>query len=276
MTFKVSGNFLIVAFLTLVVSFCSIVYELIYSQALTVIYGNTVARYSLTIGLYLLSLGGGAFFYHSMKIKTKPAFFWWNELVLSLAGPLGVIFLFLLSAWSLSFEVPVRTPALILSHVPIVVVGILSGFELPILVDLLSVKEQDRFSRILGLDYIGSFIGTVVYALFLYPEFGLIVAALWVGFLNLVTTVIYSFSKLFKKSILKIIGVLFLLLYLIILFFSDGIQSTLLDIYRGEEIKYLHTGHGTMNMLSLRCLFPQMKTISATLTRMATCSPIRP
>ena len=162
MTLKVSGNFLIVSLLTIVVSFCSIVYELIYSQTLTVIYGNTVARYSMTIGLYLLSLGAGAFFYHSMKIKTKPAFFWWNELILSLVGPLGVMFLFLLSAWSLSFEIPVRTPALLLSHIPIVVVGVLSGFELPILVDLLNTEEQDRFSRILGLDYIGSFVGTVV------------------------------------------------------------------------------------------------------------------
>jgi len=229
-------NFIFISFLTIVVSFCSIVYELIYSQTLTVLYGNTVARYSMTIGLYLLSLGVGAFFYHSMNIKSNRTFFWWNELALSLVGPLGVVFIFLLSTLNLTLEVPLWKTALVLSHVPIVVVGILSGFELPILVDLLSTEEKDRFSRILGLDYVGSFLGTIIYALVLYPKFGLIATALWVGLLNLLTTVIYSFWGVVTKTMLKIVGLILLMLYVLCLFYSHDIQSWVQDTYRGKEI----------------------------------------
>ena len=57
--------------LTLLVAFCSIVYELIFSQALTVIFGGTVIRYSMTIGLYLFSLGIGAFLYNWILKRSK-------------------------------------------------------------------------------------------------------------------------------------------------------------------------------------------------------------
>src|SRR3989338_8540170 len=108
----VSRNFIFVSLLTIVVSFCSIVYELVYSQALTVLYGETVARYSITIGLYLLSLGAGAFFYNLISPKNNPLFFWWNEIALPIVGPLVVVFLFFLGAFNLSLDTSMRAPAL--------------------------------------------------------------------------------------------------------------------------------------------------------------------
>ena len=46
---------------TVLVAFCSIVYELLMAQTLTLLTGNSVLRYSTTIGLYLASMGIGAF-----------------------------------------------------------------------------------------------------------------------------------------------------------------------------------------------------------------------
>ena len=46
--------------ITLLVAYCSIVYELLMAQTLSVLMGNTVMRYSITIGIYLASLGLGA------------------------------------------------------------------------------------------------------------------------------------------------------------------------------------------------------------------------
>jgi spermidine synthase len=46
--------------LTFVLAFCSIVYELLLGQALSAFLGNTVLRYSVTIGLYMMSLGIGS------------------------------------------------------------------------------------------------------------------------------------------------------------------------------------------------------------------------
>ena len=46
--------------LTFLLAFCSIVYELLLGQALAAFLGNTVLRYSVTIGLFLLAKGIGA------------------------------------------------------------------------------------------------------------------------------------------------------------------------------------------------------------------------
>ena len=46
--------------LTLVLSYCSIVYELLLAQSMAATMGNTFLRYNLTIGFYLASLGLGA------------------------------------------------------------------------------------------------------------------------------------------------------------------------------------------------------------------------
>jgi len=105
------------------------------------------------------------------------------------------------------------------------------------LVNLLSSNEKNRFSKILGIDYIGSFLGTVVYSLVLYPRLGLIATAIGVGFLNFTTTMIYCFWRLKERTILKIFGVILLLLYFVALFYSQGIQSWVSDAYRTQEIK---------------------------------------
>ena len=240
---RLSPDFLFILLLTLIVSFCSIIYELVYSQTLTVLYGGTVARYSITIGLYLVSLGLGSFFYNSFRFKNTLVFFWWIELLLSLAGPLGVLAMFQFS--TAGFEAGLHSQASIfyLSHVPIVIVGILSGVEIPLLVGLLNPDEKDKFSKILGLDYIGSFLGTVVYSIVLYPQLGLIATALWVGFLNFLSMGVYTLWKLGKNTLLKWVSLLLLILYAIFLFFSNDIQSFVLRQYRESEIRFQYASH---------------------------------
>ena len=56
--------------LTFIVSFCSIVYELLLAQTLSTVLGNTVVRYSLTIGFYLAAKGIGAML---CNIKNRDA-----------------------------------------------------------------------------------------------------------------------------------------------------------------------------------------------------------
>ncbi|WP_299265899.1 spermidine synthase [Halorientalis sp.] len=222
--------------LTFVVAFCSIVYELVYSELLTVIFGGTVARYSITIGLFLFSLGIGAFAYR--YVDDDPANFFRLEVYLALTGPLGLVFIVAVNSvpvtGSQTVELVAETVSLWLSHLPIVVVGVLSGLEIPFLTDLADAEtdvdfgtlavvgslgrgsrrlangllgllfrvpgpddaaagppdsggepdETGSFSAILGMDYLGSLVGTVTYALVLYPSFGLIAAVFVLGLLN--------------------------------------------------------------------------------------------
>ncbi len=224
--------------ITFVVAFCSIVYELVYSELLTVIFGGTVVRYSITIGLFLFSLGIGAFAYR--YVDADPANFFRLEVYLALAGPLGLVFIVAVNAvpvpGSQTVELVAETVALWLSHLPIVVVGILSGLEIPFLTDLADAEadadlgalavvgslgrgsqrlargllgllfrvpdpdetpgsdegadDDGSFSAILGMDYLGSLVGTVTYALVLYPSLGLIAAVFVLGLLNAVAALV--------------------------------------------------------------------------------------
>ena len=56
----VKSNLSLIYFLTFILAFCSIVYELLLAQSLTAFLENTVLRYSITIGLYMFSMGYGA------------------------------------------------------------------------------------------------------------------------------------------------------------------------------------------------------------------------
>jgi spermidine synthase len=66
----------------------------------------------------------------------------------------------------------------------IVLVGILTGFEIPLLSALKNAETEDADSAVLGVDYLGAFAGTVLFAFLFYPRAGLIPAAFIVASLN--------------------------------------------------------------------------------------------
>ncbi|MBZ6495351.1 spermidine synthase [Natrinema longum] len=197
---------------TFVVAFCSIAYELVYSELLTVFFGGTVLRYSITIGLYMFSLGVGSVL--SAQLGEPESNFLRTEVYLAIAGPAGAMAIVAINSLP-PIDVPGAGPTILaLSHVPILVVGVLSGFEVPLLTDLVENREETvfaslgrlyprrivrailgafftiddpdnrSFSEVLGVDYLGSLAGTVVYALVLYPRYGLVVSVFALGLLN--------------------------------------------------------------------------------------------
>ena len=89
MTKRVSVIYLI----TFIVAFCSIVYELLMAQTLSLLTGNSVLRYSTTIGLYLASLGLGAFLCTNKRLVRSVETLWKVEILLSLIGGAAVVLL---------------------------------------------------------------------------------------------------------------------------------------------------------------------------------------
>jgi len=206
--------------LTFVVAFCSIAYELVYSELLTVFYGGTVIRYSITIGLFMFSLGIGSIL--SSHLDDPEPNFLRTEVYLAIAGPAGAALIIgLNSVPDVTFQGKYAL-TLVSSHVPIVVVGLLSGFEVPLLNELLEHRERTvfgalgrlyprtvvrrvlgrffsvseaegrSFSEVLGVDYLGSLAGTVGYALVLYPRYGLVVTVLILGLLNALAALAFA------------------------------------------------------------------------------------
>ena len=214
--------------LTFVVAFCSIAYELVYSELLTVFYGGTVLRYSITIGLYLFSMGVGALL--STHLDDPVENFLRTEVYLAVAGPAGAGVIILLNSFPDVTFAAKPTLTLVAAHIPILVVGVLSGFEIPLLNNLLAEREQtvfaalgrlyprsvlrrllgvgfdvseadqESFSEVLGVDYLGSLAGTVIYALVLFPTYGLVVTVLVLGLLNALAALSFAGWTLWGRA----------------------------------------------------------------------------
>jgi spermidine synthase len=168
-------------------AFCSMAVELALAQLSTILYGGTVLRYSVIIGVFIASLGFGASWWALRPRRATLGAFWSLEIALSVAGtalPLGVMGV---EPWvrgafgleQLGFGVACVAAA---------VVGLLSGMELPVLIGAALGREgTDRAltARVLvGLDFLGTFLASAVTPLLLYPWLGIVGAASLAGVLN--------------------------------------------------------------------------------------------
>lgn len=183
-------------------AFSSLIYELQYSQLLSVLYGNSVLRYSVTIGLYLFSLGIGSMSFRLFERIKNEHTLWGSQLLLSITGPLGVIGIIWLDNFLFQrYQLRTQQVMLILAHVPVVVTGILAGIQIPLLSNLgnLIKKRSDMFVEVLGVDYFGSLVGAVLYGLVLYPKVGLIKTAFLIGSVNAILSLLCAFTVSDKR-----------------------------------------------------------------------------
>jgi len=164
---------------TFILAFCSIAYELLLGQSLSAFLGNTVLRYSVTIGLYMLSMGIGSLMAEGRFVKSPVTALLKIELLLTVTGGFSVIALLLIDAAGLP---PLLFSAL--AHSLIIIIGIFTGFEIPLLMHLKNLETKQSESTVLGVDYLGAFFGTVVFAFVFYPIVGLIPTAFFVATLN--------------------------------------------------------------------------------------------
>ncbi|MFC7072640.1 spermidine synthase [Halovenus rubra] len=210
----------------LVVALCSFAYELVYSELLTIIYGGTVTQYGLTIGLFFSSLGIGSYLCQHLD-DNRPSNFFRVQLYLAFIAPAGFLFILWLNTASPLANVPSVIPQAI-ARTPVIAVGVLSGFELPLLLSMVNNTEQDtiahsgverahnavssgcrrvtsvlfhtasgdsdytQYSTVLAMDYLGGLAGALIYVFYLYPELGLIPSVFVLALLNCVAALMFT------------------------------------------------------------------------------------
>ena len=182
--------------ITFTVAFCSLVYELILGQTLSAFFGNTVLRYSVTIGLYLLAMGFGAMLAEGKFVEKANLNFMRTEIALTVLGGFVVVIFFLLS-----YVMGSGLLFLAVAHGLIITIGVLTGFEIPLLIKMAEDTNNEAEARILGVDYAGAFVGALVFAFVFYPKLGLIPAAFITGLLNTAAGLIAYFQA--KKNTTK-------------------------------------------------------------------------
>ncbi|MCB0343646.1 MAG: hypothetical protein KDD66_00940 [Bdellovibrionales bacterium] len=189
---------------TFVLAGCSILYELLIAQTLSILAGNTVIWYSLTIGLYLGSMGFGALIFDRSKSTRET----WErlfqiELMLSVLGAMAPMLLHF-GRTVTAFGVLNSDALLVMvSFFPatlfaVISVGVLSGIELPLLMRAASEREPEDNpgNRVLAADYLGSLAGGLLFPLVLVPTLSEYSIGFTVALVNLVAALIIFIWKL--------------------------------------------------------------------------------
>lgn len=172
----------VLLFLSALLALCSLTYELVLAQILAATLGGTLLRYSTVIGLFTLSLGTGSLLFGllSQERQSSVRTLFLTEYGLAVMGLLSPFLIVLLEPFRLASNVPVLFE--LFYYVPVILIGLLSGFELPLLIAFCTNRSEEF--RVLSFDYLGMFAGSLFVPLFLYPRFGPFVGSVTVSLLN--------------------------------------------------------------------------------------------
>ncbi|MGM0574264.1 MAG: polyamine aminopropyltransferase [Myxococcota bacterium] len=160
------------------VASCGLAYEIVGGAVSTYLLGDGVLQFSLTIGIFLSAMGVGSFL---SRWVTRRLLLTFVSVEIGVAVVGGAIAPTLLWAYTEG-----------VSYVPVLVamlggVGVLTGMEIPLVLRLLERHETLRTSAaaVLGLDYVGALVASLVVPVLLMPHVGTIGASALFGLLNL-------------------------------------------------------------------------------------------
>jgi spermidine synthase len=226
-------------FTTIIVATCSILYELLLAQTLATTMGNTILRYNITVGLYMASLGVGAMLFSKLKDINFIEKFIDIENILSVIGAIApisiLLFEFLMQSISgdnLSYDdFIIQSLINIFNHLLIIIIGLLSGFELPLLMEMGEKIQAKLDMKVLVVDYAGTIIGIILFPIYLLPNLGLFNIAFLVAFLNSLTALYFSirYSSCIKRRIIS--NSIFIILGICLIFSTNIENSIINDVY---------------------------------------------
>lgn len=161
------------------------------------LFGDSVFRFSLVIGLFMSAMGIGAWL--SRHVSDVEGAFVATQIMLALAGGLSALILFL------AFVLIDAHDALLLTLC--ILIGTLVGLEIPLVLRILEERSELRIniSNILTADYIGALAAALLFPLVLVPQLGLIRTALLFGLLNMATAAMAAMLFDRKRAFLAIL-----------------------------------------------------------------------
>ncbi len=219
---------------TLIISGCSMVYELIISAVSSYLVGDSTLHYSITIGLYMFAMGVGSFL---SKFIKKDLFNWFAniEIGVGVIGGLSSLLLFLSNLYLESYE--------IVMYVEIILIGTIVGAEIPVLTRIIESDNKDlriTLSSLFSFDYIGGLIGSVAFPLLLMPKLGFFATSFMAGTFNLMcaSLIVFKYQERIKAARLyKTITIVLMLLMIFGMVVSENIGNFIENgLYRDTVI----------------------------------------
>lgn len=208
-------------FATFAIAICGLIYELLISTLSSYLLGDSVYQFSLVIGLFMTSMGVGAWVSRFIEGEL-PKQFVRLQLLVGLLGGLSAPLLFFAFAIIGNY-----TPFLFLV---IILLGTLLGIEIPLVIRILKehFSLKTNVSNVFTADYIGALIAALVFPLVLMPQLGLMQSGLLIGIFN--TAIGLLALSIFKAEIsqsraLFLYGVTLLIILVAGFFISSSFVS---------------------------------------------------
>ena len=183
-------------------SACAIVYELLIGSTSAYFLGDSVQQFSVTIGLFLASMGLGAWLSRAVVDHLLERFIA-LELWLAAVGGSCVPILYFAYLYTDGF----RYWMILL----IVAIGALVGLELPLLTRMLQQHGGLRtvLANVLSIDYLGSLAAALLFPYLLLPLLGAFNTSLTAGLLNVavgLVLLVAFWSQLARGPRLRLLG----------------------------------------------------------------------
>ncbi len=219
----------------LVIATCGLIYELLAGTLASYVLGDSVAQFSIIIGIYLFAMGVGSWLSGFIE-KDLAGKFIEVEIAVAILGGFSAPLLFLSFAKLAYFN-------LVLYGV-VFGIGTLVGLEIPLLMRIL--KDQLDFkelvSRVLAFDYIGALVASLLFPIFLVPRLGLNRTSLLFGMLNAGVALwgTWLMLPLLRRNVnfLRVKAIVVLALLLIGFIKADSLTSLAEDSLFADNIIY--------------------------------------
>jgi spermidine synthase len=165
-------------FAAFVSGLCSIIYELLIATTASYFLGDSVKFFSLTIGIYMASMGIGTLISKYIERDLLVRFVQ-IELMLALLGGLSIPALYFAYAYTGLF--------MYFYLFFTISIGVIIGLEIPFLTRLMENYYQLKvnIANILSFDYFGALIATMSFPFILLPFIGVYQSSLLFGFINM-------------------------------------------------------------------------------------------
>jgi len=181
-------------FSTFLIAISGLVYELLEGTVSSYFLGDSIFHFSLVIGLFMSSMGIGAWLSRFIEKELVKAFILLQLWIAVIGGFSAVILFYAFGV------IDNYTPFLFLSTI---LVGAMLGVEIPLIIRILKdfFTLKTNISNVFTLDYIGALIAALLFPMVFLPKLGLLQTGLFFGMLNAFVALMTWF--LFRSEVPK-------------------------------------------------------------------------
>ncbi len=193
---------------TFLIAICGLIYELLEGTLSSYLLGDSIYHFSLVIGLFMSSMGIGAWLSRFIEENLERAFVE-LQLTIALLGGFSAFILFSAFAYIDNYDA--------FLYLITISLGTMLGIEIPLIIRILkeNFSLKTNISNVFTVDYIGALFASLLFPLVLVPKLGLMQTSFLFGMINLFVAAMawYIFRTLLgRRYIIYLLTVLVILL----------------------------------------------------------------